>query len=308
MMTVCRRYCSVPGPLQTGQRAEFLGVILGLQAADGIHVGVDNLSVVRHVGRLLDGNVCSRPAELVKDGDLILLIGRMLRLRGLDTVRITKVKGHVDECMVRDGGVRELDRLGNDAADEAADFGRRTVDFPVIDARRNFAGVCGRWYPVVLVLHRFFLTRSPGLWLTMWVVMEVRLIRWSGLLVLFQKGAGWFMLCAIMFFCMVQRAFGMVNGSLLLLHLSLMMTLGLGHTPLGSWLSGLLSWGRCTGQRLVLIWGRNFCMSYGLVRDWSLRRPFPGIADLDAQFQCRLFRLVQALIFGVRAGGLFFGN
>ena len=92
--------------------------------------------------RLLDGNVSSRPAELVKDGDLVLLFRRMLRLKGLDTVRITNVKGHADAGMVRDGGVRELDRLGSNAADEAADFGRRRVEFPVIDARRNFAGVC----------------------------------------------------------------------------------------------------------------------------------------------------------------------
>ena len=117
-------------------------VILALQAADGIHLGVDNLCVVRHVGRPT-GWQClgSHPAELVKDGDLILLIGRLLRLRGLDTVRITKVKDHADEGMVRDGEVRELDRLGNHAADEAADFGRQRVDFAVIDARRNFAGV-----------------------------------------------------------------------------------------------------------------------------------------------------------------------
>ena len=114
----CRGYCSVPGPVQTVQRAEFWGVTLALQAADGIHLGVDNLSVVRHVGRLLDGNAGSRPAELVTDGDLILLVGRMLRLRGLDTVRIAKVKGHADEGMVRDGGVREPDRLGNNAPNE----------------------------------------------------------------------------------------------------------------------------------------------------------------------------------------------
>ena len=71
----------MPGPLQSVQRAEFWGGILALQAADGVHLGVDNLGVVRHVCRLLDGDVGSRPAELVKDGDLILLIGRMLRLR-----------------------------------------------------------------------------------------------------------------------------------------------------------------------------------------------------------------------------------
>ena len=42
----------------------------------------------------------SRPAEFVKDGDLILLVGRMPRLRSLDTVRISKVEGHADEGMV----------------------------------------------------------------------------------------------------------------------------------------------------------------------------------------------------------------
>ena len=38
-------------------------------------------------------------------------------------------------------GFREVDRLGNDAADEAADFGRRRVGNLVIDARRNLSGV-----------------------------------------------------------------------------------------------------------------------------------------------------------------------
>ena len=39
----CRGYGSVPGPSQTVQRAEFWEVILALQAADGVHLGVDNL-------------------------------------------------------------------------------------------------------------------------------------------------------------------------------------------------------------------------------------------------------------------------
>ena len=63
--------------------------------------------------------------ELVTDGDLLVLLRRMIDLRGRDTVRGTKVKGHADESMVSDGRVRELDRLGNNAAVEAADFGRR---------------------------------------------------------------------------------------------------------------------------------------------------------------------------------------
>ena len=83
----------------------------------------------------------------------------MLRLRGLATARVTKVKGHADEVMVLDGRVREVDRLGNAAADEA-DFGCRRVDPAITDARRDLSGVCRRWYPAILDLHRFFIAIS----------------------------------------------------------------------------------------------------------------------------------------------------
>ena len=92
-----------------------------------MHFGADNLNVARHAGRLLDGHRGSTPIELVNCGDLLLLVARMLQLSCLDTVRITKVKEHADEGMVLDGRVHEQDRLGNNAADEAADFCRRRV-------------------------------------------------------------------------------------------------------------------------------------------------------------------------------------
>ena len=135
-------------------------VILALQSSGAVHLGVDNLGVVRHFGRLLASRRSSVPFELVHDGDLLLLIHRMLHLRGLDTVRITKMKGHADEGMVLDGQVREVDRFGNNSSDEAADFRRRRVGNTVIDARRNLSGVCGRWYLVVLSFHRFFIAIS----------------------------------------------------------------------------------------------------------------------------------------------------
>ena len=46
--------------------------------------------------------------------------------------------------------------MGNDAAD----FGRGRVGNLVIDARRNLSGVCGRWYPVIVHLHGFFIAIS----------------------------------------------------------------------------------------------------------------------------------------------------
>ena len=77
----CRGFCSIPGPLESVQTAEIWSVILALQSSGAVHLGVDNLGVVRHVGRLLDGHHGSVPFELVKDGDLILPIAGMLRLR-----------------------------------------------------------------------------------------------------------------------------------------------------------------------------------------------------------------------------------
>ena len=158
----CGGICSVPGPLQSVQRAEMWCVILALQSSDAVHLGDDHPCVVRHVGRLLDGRQGSVPLELVNDGDLLLLVERMLHLRGSDTVRISKVKGPADQGMVLDGRVREVDRLGNNAADAAAEFGCRRVSGAVIDARRNLSGVCGRWYPVILDLHRFFIAISQA--------------------------------------------------------------------------------------------------------------------------------------------------
>ena len=64
VVSACRGFCSVP------------------EANDGVHLGVDNLGVVRHVGRILDGRPPSRPFELLPDGDLLLLIERMLHFLG----------------------------------------------------------------------------------------------------------------------------------------------------------------------------------------------------------------------------------
>ena len=64
------------------------GVILALQSSSAVHLGVDNLGVVRHVGRLLVDCPVTTPFELVNDGDLLFLIDRMLHLCGRYTVRI----------------------------------------------------------------------------------------------------------------------------------------------------------------------------------------------------------------------------
>ena len=52
--------------------------------------------------------------------------------------------------------VREVDRIGNNEADAAADMGRRRVHDSITDARRSFNAACAHWYPIVKELQHFF--------------------------------------------------------------------------------------------------------------------------------------------------------
>ena len=95
--------------------------------------------------------------SLVNDGDLLLLIQKMVRWRWSGNSAATKVKVHANEGLVACARVRAVDRIGNDAADAAADLGRKRVHCTITDARRRIGRACERWYPVVQKLHRFFI-------------------------------------------------------------------------------------------------------------------------------------------------------
>ena len=153
----CRLYCSVLGPLQTLQRAEIWGVLVALQCFVRMHVGVDNLNVVRHVSRIIDGGCTGKPFPLVNDGDLLLKVRQFVSWRGPGSTAVSKVKGHADEGLVALGRVREVDRIGNNEADAAAALGRWRVHHSVSFARSVVARSCARWCPIVRELHHFFI-------------------------------------------------------------------------------------------------------------------------------------------------------
>ena len=238
------------------------------------------------------------------DGDLVLLIERILHLRGLDTVRISKVKGHADEGMVLDGRANEVDRLGDHAADEAADFGRRRVHLAVTAARRNLSGVCGRWYPVILDLHRFFIAVSravvnhggrdgaaPLVWSAGALPKRRRLVHAVRDRAFLPGPPGiwhseWFQIPAAAI-CAEDIALWPYTPGLLVKWVSFLNSL---HWPVGdldlgvggvSFVELLIFYELWAGERL------------------SLENAHLVIFVQDVQFQCRLFRLVQALIFGV---------
>ena len=94
---------------------------------------------------------------LVKDGDLIALVHYMIRTRGRETVRVTKVKGHAEDVDVQQGRVRLLDQQENAEADAAADLGRRHQSEILTDARRRLLKARSHWYPIMLDLHRLMI-------------------------------------------------------------------------------------------------------------------------------------------------------
>ena len=81
----------------------------------------------------------------------------MIRTRGQEMVRVTKVKGHAEDVDVQQGRVRLLDKQGNAEADNAADRGRRHQSEVLIDARRRLLGAHSHWYPIMTDLHRFMI-------------------------------------------------------------------------------------------------------------------------------------------------------
>ena len=88
---------------------------------------------------------------------MIALARYMIRTRGRDTVRVSKVKGHAEDVDVQQGRVRLVDQHGNAEADAAADMGRRHQTEVLIDAWRRLLKARSHWYPIMSDLHRFMI-------------------------------------------------------------------------------------------------------------------------------------------------------
>ena len=71
-------------------------------------MGIDNLNVVRSIGRPLVADCLAKPLPLVKDADLVALVQNMIRTRGRYAVRVTEVMGHAKDDDVQHGRVRKL--------------------------------------------------------------------------------------------------------------------------------------------------------------------------------------------------------
>ena len=248
----CRMYCSVPGPLQSVQRAEIWEILIALQGQTALHVGVDNLNVVNHLSSLIASRWSGRPFPLVNDGDLLGLAQEIVRSRGRGNTLVSKVKGHADEGLVAMGRVREVDRIGNNEADAAADMGRRRVHDSITDARRLFNAACAHWYPIVKELQHFFvaIARTVVNYDGSGVLPCILL---CGLVPLIPRGGGFIGRFGIWPGYLVQSLFGPRSGGLPkgLRFLRMISVHGLFRS--GCWLKSLIFLLLCDGRRVLMI-------------------------------------------------------
>ena len=215
-----------------------------MQAHWPCHLGIDNLDVARTLGRLLDRDHLVRPLPLVKDGDLIALAQDMIRTRGRDTVRVTKVKEHAEDVDVQQGWVRLLDQQGNPEADTAADSGRRYQSEVLTDARRRLLKARSLWYAIMLDLHRLMIAIARVTVNHMMVRVVLLLIPLFGIRVVGQKLVSLLLgLMWILHLFLALLVSQVVLGFRFMVVTFLVLILLPGRTVLVFWLSLLLFFG-----------------------------------------------------------------
>ena len=185
---------------------------------------------------------------------------------------------------------------------------RRRVGTAVIGARRNLSGVCGRWYPVILDLHRFFIAISgavvnhdghdgtapdPLVWSAGALPKRRRLVH------------------AVRDGAFLPGPLGIWDSEWVNVPASAICAEDIAHWPYTVGL--LVKWVAFLGSSLhwpaggwdLGVRGISYVELLILYELWagerlSLEKAHPHyLRPARPIFQCRLFRLVQALIFGV---------
>jgi hypothetical protein len=118
-------YTPIGGYAGSSTRTELAAAILALAANGPVHIGTDSQAfhdrAIRILSNLRKGKKQKGKWQLVSDGDLWQHFEQAASAKGGKAIRISKVKGHVKQAQVDRGLYRQVDKVGNDKADEAAD-------------------------------------------------------------------------------------------------------------------------------------------------------------------------------------------
>ncbi len=119
-------YGAISGPCASSTRSE-LGAMLGAALAPyPIHVGMDNIFVVRRTTLLVRGEPVHpfKPWQLLPDGHLWKSLADAIAQRGLASIVASWVKGHAKEVHVQKGITTQRHRECNHRVDAVAEQGQ----------------------------------------------------------------------------------------------------------------------------------------------------------------------------------------
>ena len=265
---------------------------MALQSSRAVHLGVDNLGVVRHVGRLLSGCRRCKPFELVDDGDLLLLIDCILKV----TVCVSKVMLMMEWF----GMVKFVGRIGWVMT--------LLMRLLILDVGGSvllllmlvgiFLGFMARG---ILSFLTFIVFSLP--FLVLWLIMMILVV----LLLILVWSAGALRKRRRLVHAVRDRAFlpgppGIWHSEWLQVPATAICADDIAlwpYTPglLVKWVSFLNSLHWPVGDLDLGVGGVSYVELLILYELWAGERLSLEKAQV-AQFQCRLFLLVQALIFG----------
>ena len=108
-----RMYSCLPGYGSSSTRAEIGAGILAIAAEGATHIGSDSQAFVSRATAIAkmvkNGKEPRRPWSTQKNGDLWQVFHNTLKMKGPDSFKATKVKGHATQEMVEGGKVRPQD-------------------------------------------------------------------------------------------------------------------------------------------------------------------------------------------------------
>jgi len=121
------------------------------------HQATDSMAYLLKASKILLGKLPRKPFNIIPDGDLWEWFAKIVKAKGAEAVRLTKVKGHATEEMVKQGKVKEEHKVGNDFSDEAADIGVEQHGNEFLEASTFFAAKQHEYSVFVKDMHKLIL-------------------------------------------------------------------------------------------------------------------------------------------------------
>ena len=145
------------GHRASSTRAELGAGVAAMFANAPTHQATDSMAYLLKATQIVGGALPKKPFNILPDSDLWEWFARLVKAKGADAVKLTKVKGHATDEMVNQGKVKADHKEGNDASDEAADIGVEQHGNGLLELSIFFAAKQTSYGGVMLEVAKFVL-------------------------------------------------------------------------------------------------------------------------------------------------------